>query len=58
MTQAVTLLKLLLQKMELVSSDMAPLLFSENEQMMDEDVSIAELKQKFENLGVPTKKSI
>ena len=55
LTQAITLLKLLLQKKELVSHNMAPLLF--DAQDSDAEISINELRSKFEGLGVQSKKS-
>ena len=57
LTQAVTLLKLLLQKKELVSNNMAPLLFDLETFDSNAQVSINEIKQKFENLGIGAKKS-
>jgi len=57
LTQAITLLKLLLQKKELVSDRMAPLLFDEQRYDPDSEVSINELRLKFEGLGVQSKKS-
>lgn len=57
LTQAVTLIKLMLQKRELAPNNMAPLLFEEDGFEVDAEISINELRQKFENLGVQSKKS-
>jgi len=57
LTQAVTLLKLLLQKKELVAGNMAPLIF-EDDWDSSTQLSILELKQRFANLGIGGKKSI
>ena len=57
LTQAVTLIKLMLQKRELAPNNMAPLLFEEDGFEADAEISINELRQKFENLGVQSKKS-
>lgn len=51
LTQAITMLKLLLQKKELVSDSMAPLLFDEASYDPTSEITINELKQKFQELG-------
>lgn len=57
MKQATTLLRLQLQKKELVRTNMAPLILDDDSDDLTKQISIIELKQKFEDLGILGKKS-
>ena len=52
LTQAVTLLKLLLQKKELIADQMAPLFFDTSNFDPEAEITINDLKSKFEALGL------
>ena len=56
LTQTVLLLKLILQKYQLQSDSMSPLLFAEDYDP-SEELTIVELRQKFESLGIQAKRS-
>ena len=61
LTEAVQLLKLLLQQQQLSQENLesiAPLLFDEGQYDPDSYISIQELHEKFENLGIQAKKSL
>lgn len=52
----VQILKLQLQRRQLTPANMSPLIFGD-EYEPEAELSIIELRQRIENLGVPTKKS-
>lgn len=52
LTMAIQLLKLLLQQKKLITDNMAPLIFQDGGFSPNHDLSIKELSQKFEKLGL------
>ncbi len=52
LTMAIQLLKLLLQQKKLITDNMAPLIFQDGGFHPNQDLSIKELSQKFEKLGL------